>query len=89
MIVVDTYRGRDIGVLGLARSGLAAARALKAGGANVFAWDESQDSRAKAEAAGIAVEDFTQRDWKGFAAVVVSPGVPLRFPKPHRAIRRP
>ena len=38
MIVVDTYRGRDIGVLGLARSGLAAARALKAGGANVFAW---------------------------------------------------
>jgi len=86
VIVVDTYRGRDIGVLGLARSGLAAARALKAGGANVFAWDESPESRSRAEAAGIHVEDFTQRDWKGFAAVVVSPGVPLRFPKPHRIV---
>jgi len=86
VIVVDTYRGRDIGVLGLARSGLAAARALQAGGANVFAWDEAPESRAKAEAAGISVEDFTQRDWKGFAAVVVSPGVPLRFPKPHRIV---
>src|SRR5229473_1749685 len=40
MIVVDSFAGRRIAVLGLARSGRAAAHALAAGGATVLAWDD-------------------------------------------------
>src|SRR5207237_6611677 len=41
MIVVDTFGGRRVAILGLARSGRAAAAALAAGGAEVLAWDDS------------------------------------------------
>ena len=54
MIVVDGYRGRPVAVLGLAKSGLAAARSLMAGGAEVLAWDDNpklRDSLAGEETA--------------------------------------
>jgi UDP-N-acetylmuramoylalanine--D-glutamate ligase len=86
VIVINEFRGRDVAVFGLARSGLAAARALKAGGANVHAWDEAADRRAAAEAEGIPVEDINRRDWRGYAALILSPGIPTSFPRPHRVV---
>ena len=44
MIAVRGYEGRRVGVLGLGRSGLAAARALSAGGAIPVAWDDGEAS---------------------------------------------
>ena len=52
MIAVQGFEGCRVGVLGLGRSGLATCAALKAGGAQVCAWDDSPEGRAKAEAAG-------------------------------------
>jgi UDP-N-acetylmuramoylalanine--D-glutamate ligase len=86
MIPITEFANRDVAVFGLARTGLAAARALKAGGARVHAWDDSDVSRAKAEAAGVPVSDINARDWRSFAALVLSPGVPLNFPQPHRVV---
>jgi UDP-N-acetylmuramoylalanine--D-glutamate ligase len=86
MIPIRTYEGRHVAVFGLARSGLAAARALEAGGAHVHAWDDNPAARARAEAEGVALSDFNARDWRDFAALVVSPGVPLTFPSPHRVV---
>ncbi len=86
MIPITTFAGRDVAVFGLARSGLASARALKAGGARVHAWDDSDVNRAKAEAAGVPVSDINARDWRSFAALVLSPGVPLTHPAPHRVV---
>ncbi|MGE0828975.1 MAG: UDP-N-acetylmuramoyl-L-alanine--D-glutamate ligase [Hyphomonadaceae bacterium] len=86
MIVIHEYAGRDVAVFGLARTGLAAARALAAGGAHVHAWDDSEDTRRAAEAAGVSVSDINARDWRGFAALVLSPGVPLTHPAPHRVV---
>jgi len=83
MIVVPGFEGRRIAVFGLGRSGLTAARALKAGGALPVLWDDSVSSRMQAEAEGFAVEDLTGADWSGFAALVLSPGAPLTHPKPH------
>ena len=83
MIPITEFKGRDVAVFGLARTGLAAAKALAAGGARVHAWDDSDVSRAKAEAAGVPVSDINSRDWRTFAALVLSPGVPLTFPEPH------
>ncbi len=86
MIPIVEFKNRDVAVFGLARTGLAAARALSAGGARVHAWDDSDVARANAEAAGVAVSDINSRDWRSFAALVLSPGVPLVFPEPHRVV---
>ncbi|MDP1777084.1 MAG: Mur ligase family protein, partial [Brevundimonas sp.] len=83
MIPVSGFEGRLIAVFGLGRSGLTAARALKAGGALPVLWDDSVSSRMQAEAEGFVVEDLTRADWSDFAALVLSPGAPLTHPKPH------
>lgn len=87
MIPITEYAGRDVAVYGLGRTGLSAARALKAGGARVHAWDDNEETRARAEAAGIALSDINKRDWQTFAALVLSPGIPYKFPQPHRLVR--
>ncbi len=87
MIPITEYAGRDVAVYGLGRTGLSAAKALAAGGARVHAWDDGEAARAKAEAEGINVSDINKRDWQKFAALVLSPGIPFRFPQPHRLVR--
>jgi len=48
MITSPAFAGRKYAVLGLARSGLASVEALVASGAQVLAWDKSEDARARA-----------------------------------------
>jgi len=85
MIPVRAYEGKDVAVVGLARSGLAAAAALAAGGARVHAWDDAGDKRSAAASTGIPVEDPGKIDWPRMAALVLSPGIPHTHPKPHPA----
>jgi UDP-N-acetylmuramoylalanine--D-glutamate ligase len=85
MITVPGFAGKQVAVLGLARSGRAAAAALMTGGAEVLAWDDSEKTRS-----GIAAE-FPLRDpskiaWREIAALVLSPGIPHSFPTPHPAV---
>ncbi|MGE3867598.1 MAG: UDP-N-acetylmuramoyl-L-alanine--D-glutamate ligase [Hyphomonadaceae bacterium] len=86
MIPITEFAGRDVAVFGLARSGVAAALALVAGGARVHAWDDSEASRAKAAAAGAPIGEFEAARDRRFAALVLSPGVPLTHPRPHRVV---
>src|SRR3984957_3596948 len=85
MIAVPGFAGRRVAVLGLARSGRAAAQALIAGGAAVLAWDDSEKTRA-ALAGEIALADPAYIAWNEIAALVLSPGIPHNFPKPHPAV---
>ena len=86
MIPIHTYKGRRVAVFGLGRTGIAAAKALEAGGAVVSSWDDSETARANAEAAGVHLDDLNRRDWGDIAALVLSPGIPLTHPKPHRMV---
>lgn len=89
MIPVIGYKGAKVAVLGLGRSGLATARALTAGGAEPLLWDDSPESRAKAEAEGFALTDLTrQAAFDGVAALITSPGIPHLYPQPNRIIAR-
>ncbi len=88
MIPITCFEGRTVAVFGLARSGLAAARALIAGGARVAAWDENATARATAAAEGLDLVDLTAADWSGFAALMLSPGVPLTHPAPHWTVEK-
>ncbi|WP_158967520.1 UDP-N-acetylmuramoyl-L-alanine--D-glutamate ligase [Chachezhania sediminis] len=87
MIPVQGVTGARVGVLGLGRSGLAAAEALAAGGATPVLWDDNQASRQKAEEAGHEVADLTRDDvMETLSMLVVSPGIPHLYPQPHPAI---
>ncbi len=88
MIPVRGFEGKTVAVFGLARTGLAAARALVAGGAQVALWDENPKSRAAAEAEGLPLVDLTAADWSQFAALMLSPGVPLTHPAPHWTVEK-
>jgi len=87
MIVVDEFRGRLVGVLGLAKSGRAAAQSLAAGGAEVLAWDDNEAVR-KALAAELTLRNLAEADWRDIPALVLSPGIPHSFPEPHPAVVR-
>ena len=77
------FFGRTVALFGLGGSGLATARALLAGGAQVAAWDDGEASRERAMAQGVPVEDLVTADWSRFAALILAPGVPLTHPTPH------
>ena len=88
MIPVRGFEGRTVAVFGLARTGLAAARALQAGGAQVVLWDEKPAARKAAADAGFELEDLAKADWSRFAALMLSPGVPLTHPAPHWTVEK-
>ena len=88
MISVAGFEGRTVAVFGLARTGLSAARALVAGGAKVALWDDKPASRDAARAEGFALTDLSTADWTAFAALMLSPGVPLTHPTPHWTVER-
>jgi UDP-N-acetylmuramoylalanine--D-glutamate ligase len=88
MIPVTGFEGRTVAVFGLARTGLTAARALLAGGAEVVVWDERPEGRAAAKAQGLRVVDLSTADWSRFAALMLSPGVPLTHPEPHWTVKK-
>src|SRR5437763_4479251 len=87
MIVVDEFRGRLVGVLGLAKSGRAAAQSLAAGGAEVLAWDDNEAVR-KALAAELTLRNLAEADWRDIPALVVPPATPHSCPEPPRAVVR-
>jgi UDP-N-acetylmuramoylalanine--D-glutamate ligase len=89
MIPVRGYEGRTVAVLGLGRSGLAAAKALEAGGATALCWDDSPEARESAAAAGLTLHDLSRRDaFEGVAALITSPGIPHLYPAPNRHLAR-
>ena len=55
MIPVRGFEGKKVAVFGLARTGLAAARALAAGHAEVVVWDERAAARDAARAEGFVL----------------------------------
>ncbi len=88
MIEVTTYKDRAVMVLGLGRSGLAAAAALREGGAAILAWDDDAEARTRALQEGFPITDPETLDWKNVDALIPSPGIPLTHPKPHPIIAK-
>src|ERR1700691_1432457 len=83
MIPVANFRNETVAALGLARSGLASALALKQGGARVLAWDDAAEKRQAAQQAGLDLTDLARHGLNGAKALVLSPGIPHTHTKPH------
>ncbi len=88
MIRATSFQGKSVAVFGLGASGIAAAEALRDGGAVVAAWDDGVSAREAAIAKDVPLVDLSVADWSGFSALVLAPGVPLTHPEPHWTVRR-
>ncbi len=87
MIPVRGLEGARVGILGLGRSGLSAARALNAGGATPICWDDNPEARAKAEAEGFTCSDLKRAGaLDDVARLILSPGIPHLYPTPNPVV---
>ena len=83
MIPAQNVKNSTYAILGLGRSGLSAAAALKAGGAKIFCLDDNINNLKIAEELGYACTVPNQINWNEIDVLLVSPGVPHNYPKPH------
>jgi UDP-N-acetylmuramoylalanine--D-glutamate ligase len=86
MIPLTHLSGKNVALFGLGGSGIATAKALMAGGANVIAWDDQADKIKAAQAQGIPIDDLHMIDWSTLSCFVLAPGVPLTHPQPHWSV---
>jgi UDP-N-acetylmuramoylalanine--D-glutamate ligase len=86
MIPVTSFAGKMVAVFGLGGSGLASCQALREGGAEVIAGDDSADNLAKAAQSGFITADLRGVSWANFAALILTPGAPLTHPSPHWSV---
>jgi UDP-N-acetylmuramoylalanine--D-glutamate ligase len=87
VIPVRGFEDKCVAVFGLGRTGLTAARALKAGGAYPVLWDDAPKARQAAADEGFEIVDLREADWSKFAALMLSPGAPLTHPEPHWTVK--
>ena len=80
--------GHSVAVMGLGKSGMSAAKALTASGAEVWAWDDNEERRRAAAAEGVPLIDLHRCDWAGLRTLVLSPGIAHTHPKPHPVVER-
>lgn len=83
MIKAKSFKGKNVAVFGLGRTGITAALSLVAGGAAVHAWDDNEATREAAKTAGVPLTDLNDFEWATLDSLVLSPGVPDMLPKAH------
>ncbi|MBN8542652.1 MAG: UDP-N-acetylmuramoyl-L-alanine--D-glutamate ligase [Alphaproteobacteria bacterium] len=85
---LDFAAGKTYGLFGLGKTGNATARAILAGGGDVYAWDDKQENTEllKAEIAAVNVAPPEAWPWEKIESLVLSPGVPLTHPVPHLVV---
>src|SRR6056297_2972294 len=87
MIPVRGFEGAKVAVLGLGRSGLAAARALRAGGAHVLAWDDNPAAQEMTNEEGFEIKNLSREGaFDDVASLIVSPGIPHLYPAPNKVV---
>ncbi len=87
MINIHSRKDQHLAVFGLGASGLAAARALTASGANIEAWDDNSDQRHTASDLGIRLTAPSDMEFGQLEALVLAPGIPLTH-KPHAIVEQ-
>ncbi|MEE2661473.1 MAG: UDP-N-acetylmuramoyl-L-alanine--D-glutamate ligase [Pseudomonadota bacterium] len=87
MIPVTSRFSQHIGVFGLGASGCATAQALIAGGAYVTAWDDNEEARHTAAKGKIPLKHPGTPSWQMIDTLILSPGVPLKYPKLHPVVQ--
>ena len=87
MINLKNLRDKKIGVLGLEKTGLSVVKAVQEVAGLLICWDDDKGKRDNLEKNGVTVRDLNDKNLiKELDLLVVSPGVPHLYPKPHPII---
>jgi UDP-N-acetylmuramoylalanine--D-glutamate ligase len=86
LIPVNEFSGKKVAVFGLGRTGIAAARSLKAGGSHVIGWDSCEEKQKIAREEVDEICDLSRRSMSDLAALILSPGIPHTFPAPNNIV---
>ncbi len=90
MITLRNYQDKKLGVFGLGKAGVSTIAALVVSGAEVYAWDDKEESRQNLQGVltgKVHLVDPVRWPWTELAALVLSPGVPLTHPEPHYPVK--
>ena len=81
MIIPYSMQDKSVAILGLGRSGLSAAKSLTKAGAKISAYDDHKKPNLPEK----TFSHYKDWNWDEINALVISPGIPHAFPKPHPA----
>jgi len=89
MIQLNKYKNQSVAVFGLGETGSSAINALINSGAKVYAWDDNEERIANTriiykECNFIHPKEY---NWQEIVALILSPGIPLAYPKPHWIVK--
>ncbi len=85
---VKGLSGKPILIFGFGRSGKSAANAFKKAGAKIIIGDDSPDNLITAQKAGFDIIDNLDHDFSKYELLLLSPGIPLTYPKPHAVVEK-
>ena len=81
MTNLQNYKNKNVGILGLGKSGIATFNYLKALQANIYLWDDYPSE---------IYQDYMVKPndpkWQEIDELIISPGIAHKFPKPHELI---
>ena len=80
-----SYKNKNVGILGVGMSGLAAARVLLNSNAKVFVFDDFKDKPPTLLESNWI--NYQKWPWKSLCTLVVSPGIPINKNVKHKAIQ--
>ena len=84
MINLKNLKNKKVGVLGLEKTGLSVVRAVERAGGLLICWDDDKEKRDKCKMDGITLNNLNDKNlMKELDLLVVSPGVPHLYSKPH------
>ena len=88
MIIPSSMKDQTIAILGLGRSGQAACHALVKAGAIVVGHDDGADLNNIDLPKDAAIMSPNDWPWDQLDAIIISPGIPHQFPKPHPVAKK-
>lgn len=86
---LSKYKNQSVAVFGLGKTGLSAINALMNSGAKVYAWDDNEEQITNTKAIYKECNFIHPKEynWQEIVALILSPGVPLTYPKPHWIVK--
>lgn len=88
MIDLTKLGDSPVAMLGVGASGRGTISALRSAGITVYAWDDNEAGRMAAEGLGAIVHELNDEILQQCRFLVMSPGIPTRYPAPHPVVAR-